>query len=219
MITLIRQLYYYIKKSRLARLNLHSTPWTFPDFTTRGGIEKAQRAAHIHPVLPHLLLLFELHWTVVTVNWKWGVRSWDHLSPSILGTVLPQWAELIGMQRGLSLSLPPAFSPCLSFCSAWNRHSDEKQRGPKCLWRQGTCRNTHTCTHSEYIWLAGPRPCNAYTNVHSVDNPRILDFTQYLIEHMLNNCCTELHLHAVPCYSSQFQPTRRRRRGRIRKTS
>lgn len=34
-------------------------------------IEKAQHAARIHPVLPHLLLLFELHWTVVTVNWKW----------------------------------------------------------------------------------------------------------------------------------------------------
>lgn len=76
-----------------------------------------------------------------------GLWSWDHLSPSILGTVLPQWVRLIGMQQGLSISLPLAFSPCLSFCLAWNRHSDEKLKGPKCLWRQGTYRNTHPHTH------------------------------------------------------------------------
>lgn len=83
-----------------------------------------------------------------------GLWSWDHLSPSILGTVLPQWARLIGMQQGLSLSLPLAFSPCLSFCSAWNRHSDEKPRGPKCLWRQGTYKNTHTNAHTHTYSLS-----------------------------------------------------------------
>lgn len=80
-----------------------------------------------------------------------GGRSGDHLSPSILGTVLPQWAELIGMQRGLSLSLPPAFLPeSLSLCSVWNRHSDEKQRGPKCFRRQGTWGSTRTHSQRTY---------------------------------------------------------------------
>ncbi len=111
-----------------------------------------------------------------------GGWSRDHLSPSILGTVLPQWARVIGMQRGLSLSLPPAFSLCLSFCSAWNRHSDEKQRGPKCLWSQGTRRNIHTLSQSTYDLYF----CATNTQIHKCafsgvpNNPRISILLQYI---------------------------------------
>lgn len=81
-----------------------------------------------------------------------GGRSGDHLSPSILGTVLPQWAGLIGMQRGLCLSLPRAFSPCLSFCSAWNRHSDENQRAAKVFMKAGHMQE-NTRSHTLHVWL------------------------------------------------------------------
>lgn len=92
-----------------------------------------------------------------------GGRSGDHLSPSILGTVLPQWAELIGMQRGLSLSLPPAFLPeSLSLCSVWNRHSDEKQN----VFEGRAHAGAHAHTHREHMTCF---PRIAYTNVRSVE--------------------------------------------------
>lgn len=95
-------------------LNLHSIPLTFSDFTTwmccsRGAYWK-NSACHTYPSICYYYLnciALESGDGELEMGW-W---SWDHLSPSILGTVLPQWTGLIGMQQGLSLSLPLAFLP------------------------------------------------------------------------------------------------------------
>lgn len=68
-------------------------------------------------------------------------QCFRHSSASV---IQPDW-DAAGC---LPFSPTLAFCPCRSICSAWNRHSDERQRGPKTLWRKGACGTTHKHTHT-----------------------------------------------------------------------
>lgn len=76
-----------------------------------------------------------------------GGRRGADLSPSVLGTVLPQWSSLIGMQRGVSHSLPPSLSVRVSRSARPETDILMKDRGGQRLYegRVHVELHTHTC--------------------------------------------------------------------------